>query len=98
LSRQQGATLFGTLLTAFKVAAASLLQPASANGVCTPVANRNRSELKDLIGYFVNLLLLQTDLSGDPAFTTALQRVRQTVTQAFAHQDLPVQHLMGQPV
>jgi thioesterase domain-containing protein/acyl carrier protein len=95
LSRQQGATLFGTLLTAFKVLLYHYCDQQQLM-VCAPVANRNRSELKDLIGYFVNLLLLQTDLSGDPAFTTALQRVRQTVTQAFAHQDLPVQHLMGQ--
>jgi thioesterase domain-containing protein/acyl carrier protein len=95
LSNQQGATLFATLLTAFKVVLHHYCNQDQLM-VCTPVANRNRSELKDLIGYFVNLLLLQTDLSGEPTFATALQRVRQTVTQAFAHQDLPVQRLVSQ--
>lgn len=94
-SQQRGATLFVTLLTAFKVLLHHYCEQ-DVLMVCTPVANRNRSELKTLIGYFVNLLLLQTDVSGDPSFDTALQQVRQTVTQAFAHQDLPVQQVVSQ--
>ncbi|MEM9008621.1 MAG: condensation domain-containing protein, partial [Cyanobacteria bacterium P01_F01_bin.86] len=65
LSRQTGATLFATLLAAFKV----LLQRYTDQTdlcVCSPIANRNRKELRGLIGYFVNLLILRTDLAGNP--------------------------------
>ena len=95
LSQQQKATLFVTLLTAFKVLLFHYCEQDRLM-VCTPVANRNRRELHDVIGYFVNLLLLQTELSADLDFETALQRVRQTVTQSFAYQDLPVQRLVSQ--
>jgi thioesterase domain-containing protein/acyl carrier protein len=93
LSRQEGATLFATLLTAFKV----LLYRYTAQEdlfVSTPTANRNRSQTKGLIGYFVNLLVLRSDLSGNPSFQELLGRVRQGVSGAFAHQDLPVLQLV----
>jgi len=96
LSRQQGTTLFATLLAAFQV----LLHHYTKQDdlfVCSPVANRNRKELKGLIGYFVNLLILRSDLSGDPSFQELLARVRQVVSGAVAHQDLPVQQLVNNP-
>ena len=92
LSRQQGATLFVILLTAFMV----LLQHYTEQDdlfICSPVANRNRKEFKDLIGYFVNLLVLRGDLSGNPSVIELLGRLRQSVTGSFAHQDFPVQQL-----
>jgi len=95
LSRQEGATLFVLLLTAFKV----FLYRYTAQEdlfVCSPVANRNRSDVKQLIGYFVNLLVLRTDLSGNPSFQELLARVRQVVSAAYAYQDLPVQQLVSQ--
>ena len=94
MSRQTGATLFATLLAAFKV----LLHRYSDQTdlcVCSPVANRNRKELQGLIGYFVNLLILRSDLSGDPSFRALVGRVKQGVTGAYAHQDLPVQQLVS---
>jgi thioesterase domain-containing protein/acyl carrier protein len=63
--------------------------------VCSPVANRNRKELKEIIGYFVNLLILCSDLSGNPSFRELLNRVRQVVSGAYAHQDLPMQELVN---
>jgi thioesterase domain-containing protein/acyl carrier protein len=62
--------------------------------VCTPIANRNRNELKGAIGYFINLLILETDLSGEPSFREVLQRVRQGVAGAYAHQDLPFRQVV----
>ncbi len=93
LSRQHKVTLFVVLLSAFKV----LLHHYTEQDeifLCSPVANRNRQEIKQLIGYFVNLLILQTDLSGNPSFQELLGRVRQVSSGAYAHQDLPVQQLV----
>ena len=53
------------------------------------VANRNRSETENLIGYFVNNLVLRTKLEGAPTFRTLLGRVREVALGAYANQDLP---------
>ncbi len=93
LSRREGTTLFTTLLAAFKV----LLHCYTNQDdlfVCTPTANRNRAETKGLIGYFVNLLVLRTDLSGNPSFRDLLSRMRKVISGAYAHQDLPVVRLV----
>ena len=92
LARQERATLFPTLLAAFKVLLYHYTEQVDLC-VCTPTANRNRSELKGLIGYFVNLLILRTDLSGNPSFRQLIHRVKQSASGASAHQDLPAQEL-----
>ncbi|HKI00347.1 MAG TPA: amino acid adenylation domain-containing protein [Thermoanaerobaculia bacterium] len=93
LAQRTGATLFMTLLAAFKVL---LLRYTGQEDVAvgTNVANRNRSEIEGLIGFFVNNLVLRTDLSGDPSFAEAVRRVRETSLGAFAHQDLPFERLV----
>ena len=53
--------------------------------VGTPYANRELSEVDQLLGAFVNTLALRTDLSGDPSFSTALDRAKTAATQAFSH-------------
>jgi len=93
LSRQERVTLFTTLLAAFKVLLHSYTNQEDLF-VCTPTANRNRTEAKGIIGYFVNLLILRTDLSGNPSFRELLSRIRQVSSAAYAHQDLPVQRLV----
>ncbi|BAY48986.1 amino acid adenylation domain protein [Scytonema sp. HK-05] len=93
LSRQEGATLFMTLLAGFQV----LLQRYANQDdivVGTDVANRNRAETESLIGFFVNLLVLRTDLSGNPSFQELLLRVREVTLEAYAHQDLPFEKLV----
>ena len=93
LSRQEGVTLFMTLLAGFQV----LLQRYTTQDdivVGTDVANRNRAEIEALIGFFVNLLVLRTDLSGNPTFRELLKRVRQVALGAYAHQDLPFDQLV----
>jgi amino acid adenylation domain-containing protein/FkbM family methyltransferase len=88
LSRREGCTLFMTLLAAFE----SVLHGYSAQTdmiVGTDVANRNRLETEGLIGFFVNLLVLRTDLSGNPSFRELMGRVRETALAAYTHQDVP---------
>jgi NRPS condensation-like uncharacterized protein/acyl carrier protein len=93
LSRREGATLFMTLLAAFK----ALLHYYTAQDdmvVGTNVANRTHIGTEGLIGFFVNQLVLRTDLSGNPTFRELLARVRRVALAAYAHQDLPFEKLV----
>ena len=95
LSRREGATLFMVLLAAFQV----LLSRYSGQRevvVGTDVANRNYAETEGLIGFFVNQLVLRTELTGAMNFVEALQRVRELTLQAYAHQDVPFEKLVDE--
>lgn len=93
LARQHEATLFMTLLTAFKVLLYRYTNQTDLV-VGAPIANRNRQEVEPLIGFFVNTLALRSDLSTAPTFAELLRQVRQTVQEAFAHQELPFEKLV----
>ncbi|CAG1004937.1 partial nonribosomal peptide synthetase DhbF, partial [Anaerolineales bacterium] len=96
LSQQEGTTLFMTLLAAFAVI---LYRHTGQEDIVvgSPIANRNSSEIEGLIGFFVNMLALRVNLSGNPIFRMLLQRTRKMILEAYAYQDLPfevlVQHL-----
>lgn len=94
VSRQQGTTLFMTLLAAYS----ALLYRYSWQEdilIGTPIANRTRVETEGLIGFFVNTLVLRTRLSSNPTFAELLQDVRETTLAAYAHQDLPFEKLVN---
>nr|QEO73764.1 AMP-dependent synthetase and ligase [uncultured bacterium] len=93
LGRGEGATLYMTMLAAFKV----LLYRYTGQEdivVGTPIAGRNRAELESLIGFFINSLALRTDLSGAPSFRELLGRVREVTLGAYAHQDVPFEKVL----
>jgi len=93
LALRQGVTLFMVLVAAFEV----LLYRHSGQEdliVATEVANRAHVQSEPLIGFFVNMLVLRTDLSGNPSFLAALGRVRDTCIGAFSHQDVPLEKLV----
>ncbi|HEX4494362.1 MAG TPA: non-ribosomal peptide synthase/polyketide synthase [Thermoanaerobaculia bacterium] len=97
ISRENGATLFMTLLAAI----GTLLSRYSAQDdvvLGTPVANRDRLEVEGLIGFFLNTLALRIDLTGDLSFAELLRRVRRATLEDFAHQDLPFEMLVDELV
>ncbi|HEV3458036.1 MAG TPA: amino acid adenylation domain-containing protein, partial [Thermoanaerobaculia bacterium] len=95
LARRRGATLFMGLLAALDVL---LLRSTGQDDVVigTPVANRGRRETENLIGLFVNTVVLRLDLSGDPACEELLERAREAALGAFANQELPFDRLVAE--
>jgi amino acid adenylation domain-containing protein len=93
LCRQEGTTLFMTLLAAFQ----TLLARHSGQEdfiIASPIACRNRTEVEGLIGFFINTLLLNADLAGNPSFQALLGRVRKVALNAYTHQDVPFEKLI----
>ena len=93
VSREHGTTLFMTLLAAFQTL---LMRYTGQEDICTgtPVAGRDRLETEPLIGFFINTLVIRTDLGGDPTFGELLGRVREVVLGAQQHQNLPFEKLV----
>jgi amino acid adenylation domain-containing protein len=92
-SRKQGATLFMALLAGFT----ALLHRYTGDEdvvVGSPIANRNRAEIENLIGFFVNTQVLRTGLAGAPTFRELLGRVREVALGAYSNQDLAFEQLV----
>lgn len=94
LSYREGVTLFMVLLAAFQLL---LFQYSGQDDIIvgTPVTRRSRPELEPLMGCFLNMLILRTDVAGDPTFQALLQRVRTSALGAYANQDIPFENLVA---
>jgi amino acid adenylation domain-containing protein len=93
LCAREGATLFMTLLAVFETL---LYRYGGQTDIVlgTNIANRRSTQTEKLVGFFVNMLVLRTDLSGNPTFRELLGRVREVTLDAYTHQDLPFEKLV----
>jgi len=95
LTQQEGVTMFMTLLAVFQTLLYRYTDQEDIL-VGSPIANRNRSETENLIGYFLNMLVLRTNFAGEPTFRELLRRVRDVAAGAYAHQDVPFGKLVDE--
>ncbi|MCF2135563.1 non-ribosomal peptide synthetase, partial [Mycetohabitans sp. B3] len=93
LSAEHGTTLFMTVLAAWSAVLARLSGQDDVV-IGTPSANRGHAAIEPLIGFFVNTLALRVDVSGEPDTAQLLARVRRTMLDAQAHQDLPFEQVV----
>lgn len=93
LAQRENVTPFMVLLAAFQLL---LRHHAKQDDIVvgSVIAGRSRPELEPLIGLFINPLVFRTDVSGDPSFVELLDRVRETVLAALAHQDVPFERVV----
>jgi hypothetical protein len=93
LSREESATIFMTLLAGFK----ALLQRYSGQAeivVGADIANRNREETEGLIGFFVNMLVLKSELGGEMSFREVVRKVKEVSIEGYSYQDVPFEKIV----
>ncbi|MBA2288160.1 MAG: amino acid adenylation domain-containing protein [Ktedonobacteraceae bacterium] len=92
LSREEGVTLFMTLLAAFQTLLFRYSQQTDIV-VGTPISGRVRREAEEIVGLFLNMLALRTHLRADMSYRDLLRRVRAVALDAYMHQDIPFEKL-----
>jgi len=93
LCRESGCTLFMGLQTAFSVLISRYSRETDIV-IGTSVANREQSQIANLIGFFVNALVLRSDLSGNPSFSTSLKQSKSMLLDAYMHQQIPFEQVV----
>ncbi|MEO7768617.1 MAG: condensation domain-containing protein, partial [Ferruginibacter sp.] len=97
LSQQQGTTLFMMLLSAFNVL---LHRYSGQKDICigSPIAGRQQQSLESLIGFFVNMLTLRSEMNGSMPFTSLLKQVKATTLEAYENQEVPFEKVVDSVV
>ena len=95
LAKSEGVTLFMLLLAAYKALVYRYTQQEDLI-IASPISGRNQLEHEELLGFFVNTLLLRTRVNGDSKFRELLKRVREITLGAYEHQDLPFEKLVDE--
>jgi amino acid adenylation domain-containing protein len=93
LGRSEGATFFMVILAAFQILLSKYAGQEDIS-VGTPIAGRTRKELERLIGCFINMLALRTNLGGNVNFKESIHRARKASLEAYQHQDLPFEKIV----
>jgi|GEM_PF-106828 len=93
LAREERATMFMTLLAAFQVFL-SRLSGQSDILIGSPIANRDREEVRPSVGFYTNTVVFRGDLSSSPTFRQHLRATRDRVLAALAHQDVPLERVV----
>ena len=93
LAQQEDATLFMALLAAFQILLAGYSGQQDIV-VGTPIANRTRAEVEPLIGFFINTLVMRTDLAGQPTYREVIRQVRDRSLEAYSHQEVPFEQVV----
>ena len=93
LGGQEKASLFMVMLAALQTLLFRYTREPRLS-VGTYIANRNRTEIEPLIGFFLNTLVMRTELTGNPSFRELLRRVVNVTLGAYAHQDVPFETLL----
>ena len=93
IARREGATLYMVLLAAFQTLVYRYSRQTDIV-IGSPIAGRTQRDTEGLIGFFVNMLVLRADLSGDPGFVALLRRVKELTLEAYAHQEVPFERLV----
>jgi amino acid adenylation domain-containing protein len=92
LSRREGSTPFMTVIAALKILLHAYTGEVDLR-VATLLAQRQHRDVEGVIGLFTNMVILRTDLGGDPPGREVLQRVRRTALQAHAHSEIPFEEV-----
>jgi len=93
ISVEENSTLFMTLLSAYKVLVHRYTNVDDIV-IGTSIANRNQIDIENLIGFFINALVIRSDLSNNPTFRNLLNQVRRTTLDAYSNQDIPFEKLV----
>ena len=93
ISRQEGSTLFMTLMAAYQSFLARYTGQKDIL-VGSPIANRNHKGVEGLIGFFVNTLVYRSDLSGTPTFREILNQTKKKALKAYEYQDIPFEKVV----
>lgn len=94
ISQTNQVTLFTTLFSSFSILIGRYTGQEDLL-IGTPVSGRHHPNLENMIGFFINILLLRIDLSLDPTFQDFLNLNKEIILQAYQHQDLPFEKLIS---